>query len=173
VETAKKKYKLSRKIDPEKEAERKRKRQIYGLSELPHEGLPVPLAGQGEALNGYFPITEHNPHVSVNVKASKRSDDDDDVIHKRQIFVQPVEQDQEQVAMTNGEESSQSQEPNQVGVIQSPTPEKEQFHSLPALIQSNAGATEPQQVEELSQGDISINPCKNNIPNKEGNLFLD
>ena len=153
VETAKKKYKLSRKIDPEKEAERKRKRQIYGLSELPHEGLPVPLAGQGEALNGYFPITEHNPHVSVNVKASKRSDDDDDVIHKRQIFVQPVEQDQEQVAMTNGEESSQSQEPNQVGVIQSPTPEKEQFHSLPALIQSNAGATEPQQVEELSQGD--------------------
>ncbi|PFX26305.1 hypothetical protein AWC38_SpisGene9031 [Stylophora pistillata] len=153
VETAKKKNRLSRKIDHRKEAERKGKRQIYGLSELPHEGLPVTIAGQGQALNRYFPNTEHDPHVSVNVEASKRSDDDDDMMHKRQVFLQPVEQDQEQVAMTNGDESSQSQEPNQVGVIQSPTPEKEQLHSLPTLIQSNSGVTEPQQVEELSQSE--------------------
>ena len=155
VETAKKKNKVLSQKEHRKDSANKEKRQIYGLSELPHEGLPVPIAGQGEAL-GYFPITERSPHVSVNVEASKRSDDDDDVIHKRQVLglqpplAQPVEQDQEPIAMINGEESLQSHEPEEVGLTQSPIQETEQFNSLPAGIHSNSEAAEQEQVEEES-----------------------
>ena len=155
VETAKKKNKLLSQNEPNK----KERRQIYGLSELPHEGLPFPAINQGQALE-YLPSTVHTPRVSVNVEASKRSDEEGshDLINKRQVSgvqappAQPFEQAQEPIVTVNGQEPRQSDEPTQGSFSQSPIhvqeePQQDQLST--AAINSNPATLLQQQAQEL------------------------
>ena len=158
VEIAKKKNKLLSQKELNKESTKKDRRQIYGLSELPHEGLPFPVVNQGQAL-GYLPSTAHTPHISVNVEASKRSDEEGlhETIHKRQAlqvpFAQPFEQTQEPFATMNNEQSLQSDEQAQGGLTQSPIhmqEEPQQDQSSSTALPSNPTVVQQQQGEDLS-----------------------
>ena len=155
VETAK------RKTLGQKEHTSKGKRQIYGLSELPHEGMlqPFSLASQSQPL-GYLPRTLHSPHVSINVEASKRSEDGlQDDIHKRQVLgVQPnrveetLEQDQEPVPP--GQASFQSDEMAQDDTAQNPIhvqeqPQEDELSS--EAIQSSPEAAQQQQQQQQQE----------------------
>lgn len=153
VETARKKNKLLSQNEPNK----KIRRQIYGLSELPHEGLPFPAINQGQALQ-YLPSTVHTPRVSVNVEASKRSDEEGshDLINKRQVFgvqappAQPFEQAQEPTV--NDQEPPQSDETARGSFSQSPIhlqeePQQDQLST--AAINSNPATLQQQQAQEL------------------------
>ena len=169
VETAKKKNKLLRQNEPNK----KERRQIYGLSELPHEGLPFPAINQGQALE-YLPSTVHTPRVSVNVEASKRSDEEGshDLINKRQVFgvqappAQPFEQAQEPIVTVNDQEPRQSDEPTQGSFSQSPIhvqeePQQDQLST--AAINSNPAPLQQQQAQELSSDAVPSQAGVNQI----------
>ncbi|XP_078359399.1 uncharacterized protein LOC144643886 [Oculina patagonica] len=160
VEVAKKKNKLLSQKEPKKEPPKKDRRQIYGLSELPHEGLPFPVASQGQAL-GYLPSTAHTPRVSVNVETSKRSDEEGlhEAVQKRQVFglqpplAQPFEQPQEPVSAINDQEALQSDEQVQGGLPQSPInmqEEPQQDQSPSTALPSNPTEVQQQQTEVLS-----------------------
>ena len=155
VETAK------RKTLGKKEHTSKEKRQIYGLSELPHEGMlqPFSLASQSQPL-GYLPRTLHSPHVSINVEASKRSEDGlQDDIHKRQVLgVQPnrVEEtlEQTQQPVPPGQASFQSDEMAQDDTAQNPIhvqeqPQEDELSS--EAIQSSPEAAQQQQQQQQQQ----------------------
>ena len=143
VEIAKKKNKLLNQNKPIK----MERRQIYGLSELPHEGLPFATNNQGQALE-YLPSTVHTPRVSVNVEASKRSDEESshDFINKRQVFgvqappAQPFEQAQERIVTINDQEPPQSDDPEQE------EPQQDQL----SLANSSPATLQQQQAQELS-----------------------
>ena len=135
----------------------KEKRQIYGLSELPHDGLiqqPLTLPRQSQPF-AYLPSSLHSPHVSINVETSKRSDGVGENIYKRQVLgLQPdVEEpfDQAQEPLTPGQEAFQSDEAAQQDDTQSPIEVQEQSkvdETSPIAVQSNILAS--QRVEDSS-----------------------
>ena len=156
VEVLKKSNTLLKRKDHEPKLN-KEKRQIYGLSELPHDGLiqqPLTLPSQSQPFR-YLPSSLHSPHVSISVETSKRSDGVGENIYKRQVLsLQPdVEEpfDQAQEPLTPGQETFQSDEEAQPDDAQTPIEVQEQSkadETSPTAVQSNILAS--QRVEDSS-----------------------
>ena len=135
------------------------KRQIYGFSELPNEGImqqPLSLGSQKEPL-GYLSRALHSPHISINVEASKRSQERlHNDIQKRQLLgLQPnVKEtlDQVQVPVPSGETTYQSDDIVEENAAQFPIEERDQSRGnelSPMAIESNPAMTQQQQVQDL------------------------
>lgn len=162
IETANKKT-LKKQGMERNQKKAKQKRQIYGLSELPQDGLtqPVTLESRTQPL-GYFPTSVHTPRVSINVVTSKRSKQGFQDIRKRQLLSSPPE-----VTGTLDEPVQSIQAPlltneqPEYNAVQSPTlvqaPQSTENEALQNIIQSNPSIQQQQQLTDLSSKEEGFN----------------
>ncbi|XP_074612394.1 uncharacterized protein LOC141866752 [Acropora palmata] len=162
IETAKKKTLKKQGIE-RNQNKAKQKRQIYGLSELPQEGLTQPLTLESRTQPlGYFPNSVHTPRVSINVVTSKRSRQDFQDIRKRQLLSypsdvtgtldEPVQSSQITLLANELPQYNAVQSPNLVQASQSTEDE-----ALQNVIQSNPSIQQQQQLTYLSSKEEGFN----------------
>ena len=162
IETAKKKTLKKQGIE-RNQNKAKQKRQIYGLSELPQEGLTQPLTLESRTQPlGYFPNSVHTPRVSINVVTSKRSRQDFQDIRKRQLLSypsdvtgtldEPVQSSQTTLLANELPQYNAVQSPNLVQASQSTEDE-----ALQNVIQSNPSIQQQQQLTYLSSKEEGFN----------------
>ena len=151
-----------------------KKRQIYGFSELPNQGLmqPLSLGSQNEPL-GYLPRALHSPRISINVEASKRSPDPSHDVQKRQLLgLQPDAKetlDQAQEPVPSGQPTYQSDDLVAEDAAQLPIQVQDQSREnevSPMAIESNPTMTQQQQVQDLSPDSLEPQDALTDIFNK-------